>query len=123
MASILEVNNLQTGFEKAEGTLKVVRGIDFDVEEGEILGIVGESGSGKSVTALSIMRLLHDTPGKILDGEVKYKGTDLLRLTEKEIDRKSTRLNSSHVSISYAVFCLKKKTKKKSENRTGKRYE
>lgn len=85
MTSILEVNNLQTGFEKAEGTLKVVRGIDFDVEEGEILGIVGESGSGKSVTALSIMRLLHDTPGKILDGEVKYKGTDLLRLTEKEM--------------------------------------
>ncbi|MFC3419969.1 ABC transporter ATP-binding protein [Salinicoccus hispanicus] len=85
MAKLLEVNNLQTGFKNSNDTLKVVRGIDFHLEEGEILGIVGESGSGKSVTALSIMRLLHDTPGEILSGEVNYKGTDLTKLTEKQM--------------------------------------
>src|SRR3989442_4525907 len=64
------------------------------------------SGCGKSVTALSIMRLIPDPPGKIVEGQVLLDGVDL-------VDRKSTRLNSSHVRISYAVFCLKKKKKYK----------
>src|SRR5690349_23141990 len=82
--------------------------------------IVGESGSGKSVTNLSIMRLIQDPPGRIVGGRILFNGEDLMEVTDEQmrkirgkriamIDRKSTRLNSSHVEISYAVFCLKKK--------------
>lgn len=60
---------------------KAVDGVSFDIFEGEVLGIVGESGSGKSVTAYSIARLVPDPPGKIVAGEVIYKGTDLLKIS------------------------------------------
>jgi oligopeptide transport system ATP-binding protein len=64
---ILEVKNLHTSFFTHMGEVQAVRGISFDVEKGDILGIVGESGSGKSVTSLSIMGLV-DQPGKITEG-------------------------------------------------------
>jgi oligopeptide/dipeptide ABC transporter ATP-binding protein len=64
---------------------KAVDGVDFDIQAGEVLGLVGESGSGKSVTALSILRLIPDPPGKIVGGSILYKGRDLLKLSWKEV--------------------------------------
>lgn len=64
---------------------KAVDGVTFDIYEGEVLGIVGESGSGKSVTANSITRLIPDPPGKIVGGEIIYKGVDLLKLSFEEM--------------------------------------
>ncbi|GKV69331.1 dipeptide/oligopeptide/nickel ABC transporter ATP-binding protein [Sporosarcina sp. NCCP-2716] len=82
---VLQVRNLQTHFTSDSGTVKAVDGVSFEVGKGETLGIVGESGSGKSVTSLSIMRLLKDTPGKIAGGEILYEGTDLTTLSEREM--------------------------------------
>ncbi len=81
---ILEVKNLKTYFYTEDGVVKAVDGVSFSLYEGETLGIVGESGSGKSVTSLSIMRLL-DEKGRIVDGEVIFKGRNLLDLPESEI--------------------------------------
>lgn len=81
---ILEVKNLSTYFFMDSGTVKAVDGIDFDLTEGSTLGIVGESGSGKSVTSLSIMGLLMDTTGKVVNGEILFDGKDLLKLSPAE---------------------------------------
>jgi oligopeptide/dipeptide ABC transporter ATP-binding protein len=70
---------------KGKVPAKAVDGVSFDIFEGEVLGIVGESGSGKSVTAYSITRLIPDPPGKIVGGEVIYKGKDLLKLSFDEM--------------------------------------
>ena len=75
---ILEVNNLKTHFFVEEGTVKAVDGVSFEIYEGETLGLVGESGSGKSVTSMSVMRLIPEPPGKIVEGEIKFKGEDLV---------------------------------------------
>lgn len=83
--TILKVNDLQTHFKSDSGTVRAVDGVSFEVVEGETLGVVGESGSGKSVTSLSIMKLLKDTPGKIAGGEILYKGKDLTHLSESEM--------------------------------------
>jgi oligopeptide/dipeptide ABC transporter ATP-binding protein len=80
-SSLLQLRNLRTHFTTDAGTAKAVDGLDMDIFEGEVLGLVGESGSGKSVTALSILRLIPDPPGKIVGGEILYKGQDLLRLS------------------------------------------
>jgi oligopeptide/dipeptide ABC transporter ATP-binding protein len=64
---------------------KAVDGVSFDVFPGEVVGLVGESGSGKSVTALSILRLIPDPPGKIVGGSIIYKGKDLLKLSWDEM--------------------------------------
>ncbi|WEG19219.1 ABC transporter ATP-binding protein (plasmid) [Alkalihalophilus pseudofirmus] len=85
MATLLEVKNLKTGFRKEEQIQTIISGIDFSINKGEIVGLVGESGSGKSVTSLSIMRLLHDTPGEIMSGKVMYKGVDLLTQSESKM--------------------------------------
>ncbi len=82
---LLEVNNLQTHFKSDAGVVKAVDGVSFAVSKGETLGIVGESGSGKSVTSLSIMRLLKDTPGQIAGGEILYDGQDLLKVSESQM--------------------------------------
>ncbi len=82
---LLEVKNLQTHFRTPEGVSKAVDGVSFDIRPGEVLGLVGESGSGKSVSSLSIMRLVQDPPGKIVGGEIFFKGRDLLKLPEKEM--------------------------------------
>jgi peptide/nickel transport system ATP-binding protein len=66
---------------------KAVDDVSFDIYEGEVLGIVGESGAGKSVTAYSITRLIPDPPGKIVSGEIIYKGIDLLKLTYEEMKK------------------------------------
>ena len=73
MGKILEVKNLHTSFFTHLGEVQAVRGSDFAMDEGDILGIVGESGSGKSVTALSVIGLI-DEPGRIKSGEIIFEG-------------------------------------------------
>jgi oligopeptide transport system ATP-binding protein len=82
---LLEVRNLTTTFRTERGPLAAVDDVSFDVEAGETLAIVGESGSGKSVTALSILRLIPDPPGRITAGSVTFEGRDLLGLSDVEI--------------------------------------
>jgi len=82
---LVEVKGLKTYFDTEAGVAKAVDGVDFDVFEEEILGIVGESGSGKSVTALSITRLIPSPPGRIVGGEILFKGRDLLKLTYDQL--------------------------------------
>ncbi|MFD2629120.1 ABC transporter ATP-binding protein [Oceanobacillus kapialis] len=83
--SLLEVRNLHTHFFTKTGVVKAVDGVNFSVNPGETLGIVGESGSGKSITALSILGLIPSPPGKIVDGNVLFKGDDLLKKSPKEM--------------------------------------
>jgi peptide/nickel transport system ATP-binding protein len=84
-ATVLDVKNLQTVFFTNSGLFKAVDDVSFSVRRGETLAIVGESGCGKSVTALSIMRLVPDPPGRIVGGTVTLEGTDLLSLDEAEM--------------------------------------
>jgi oligopeptide/dipeptide ABC transporter ATP-binding protein len=84
-ASVLEVKGLQTVFFTASGLFRAVDDVSFQVKRGETLAIVGESGCGKSVSALSIMRLVPDPPGRIVGGEVLLEGTDLLALDEAKM--------------------------------------
>jgi len=84
---LLEVKGLKTYFKVEEGQVPAVDGVDFSLNKKETLSIVGESGSGKSVTALSILRLISTPPGKIVAGEIIYNGKDLLKLTEKEMQK------------------------------------
>jgi len=85
--SLLEVNDLRTYFYTDAGVVRALDGVAFEVDAGEALGVVGESGSGKSVTALSLMRLIPDPPGRIVSGSILFKGTDLLRMRSDEIRR------------------------------------
>ncbi len=85
MAALLEVKDLKTYFFTQEGVVKAVDGVSYSVNEGEALGVVGESGCGKSVSALSIMRLIPNPPGRIVGGEIIFEGQDLLQLDEKEM--------------------------------------
>ena len=82
---ILEVKNLKTSFFTDEGEMKAVDDVSFNVYKGKTLGIVGESGCGKSVTSLSIMRLIPNPPGRIVGGEILYKGRDLLTYSPSEM--------------------------------------
>src|ERR1700676_3338487 len=82
--ALLEVRNLQTHFRAPEGINRAVDGVSFHVGEGETLAIVGESGCGKSVTAMSLMRLIPEPPGKIA-GSVRFQHRDLLHLSEHEM--------------------------------------
>lgn len=82
---LLEISNLKTYFFSDNGHVPAVNGVDLYINKGETLGVVGESGCGKSVTSLSIMRLLTDTPGKVVDGSILFEGRDLLSFSENEI--------------------------------------
>lgn len=82
---ILQVNNLRTSFNTNQGKVTAVDGISFYLNSSETLGIVGESGCGKSVTSLTIMRLIPQPPGVIDSGEIFFKGTDLLKISEKDM--------------------------------------
>ncbi len=84
-APLLQVRDLKTWFHTEAGVARAVDGVSFDIFPGEVLGLVGESGSGKSVTALSILRLIPDPPGRIVSGSVQFRGRDLLRLSWEEI--------------------------------------
>lgn len=76
---LLQVKDLKTYFYTDDGIVKAVDGIDFTIKKGETLGMVGESGCGKSVSALSILQLVQDPPGEIINGEIWFKGEDLLK--------------------------------------------
>lgn len=84
---LLELRDLRTRFHIAEGTVYAVNGVSFDLHEGETLALVGESGCGKSVTMLSIMGLIPTPPGEIASGEARYRGRDLLKLSEPELEQ------------------------------------
>ena len=84
LLALLEVENLQTHFRTPDGINRAVDGVSFVVNEGETLAIVGESGCGKSVTAMSILRLIPEPPGKIA-GSIKFMGKDLLQMSDKEM--------------------------------------
>jgi len=83
---LLEIANLQTHFFTAAGVVRAVDGVSYQVRAGETLGVVGESGCGKSVTALSVLRLVADPPGRIVGGEVRFDGVNLLALSEPEME-------------------------------------
>ncbi|OFV90587.1 MAG: peptide ABC transporter ATP-binding protein [Acidobacteria bacterium RIFCSPLOWO2_02_FULL_61_28] len=82
---LLEVRNLKTYFHTEAGTAKAVDAVDFTIFQDEVVGLVGESGSGKTVTALSILRLIPDPPGKIVEGSVLFQGQDLLKISWEQI--------------------------------------
>ena len=80
--TVLEIENLQTHFFTAAGIVRAVDGVSYSVAAGETLGVVGESGCGKSVTALSVLRLVADPPGRIVGGAIRFAGRNLLDLSE-----------------------------------------
>ena len=82
--TVLSVKNLHVHYVTSELTAKAVNGIDFEVKEGEALGLVGETGAGKTTTALSIMQLIPDPPGIIVDGEIYFEGKNVIFNTDKE---------------------------------------
>ncbi|MSU02664.1 ABC transporter ATP-binding protein [Tissierella pigra] len=81
---LLNIKDLKVSFFNNSGEVKVIRGVSFDLQKGEVLGVVGESGSGKSVTSMSIIKLLKGT-GQITNGEIIYKGEDIVKKSEKEM--------------------------------------
>jgi oligopeptide transport system ATP-binding protein len=81
---LLEVDDLHMHFFTPDGVVKAVDGVTFSLESGKTLAIVGESGSGKSVTALSIMRLIQEPPGKVVSGDIRFKGQSILALSARE---------------------------------------
>ncbi len=85
MAPLLEIDDLCVHFVTRDGVVKAVDGVSFTLEAGETLGVVGESGSGKSVTALSIMRLVPEPPGKVVGGDIRFRGESILAMTEKQL--------------------------------------
>jgi oligopeptide transport system ATP-binding protein len=83
--ALLEVTNLKTHFTTRDGVVRAVDGVSFDLEEGKTLAIVGESGSGKSVTALSLMRLIPEPPGKIVEGRIMLGGDSVLEMSDSTV--------------------------------------
>jgi len=85
METLLRIENLKTQFTTRDGVVKAVDGVSFTLNRGETLGVVGESGSGKSVTAMSIMRLIQGPQGKIVEGDMEFKGQDILAMDEASV--------------------------------------
>ncbi len=82
---LLKIEDLHTQFFTQEGVVNAVNGVNYEVMPGEILGLVGESGCGKTVSALSILRLIPNPPGKITSGKILFDGDDILKMNEEEI--------------------------------------
>lgn len=93
--TLLTIKNLAVCYDTDFERVEAVNGIDLSIEQGSTLGLVGETGAGKTTTALSIMGLIPDPPGKILTGEILYKGENLLKKTEKEMRR----IRGGHISM------------------------
>jgi oligopeptide transport system ATP-binding protein len=87
MEVLLDVRSLRTQFHTSAGVIRAVDGVSWDVRKGETVALVGESGCGKSVSALSVMRLVSAPAGRIVDGEIIFKGRNLLSLSEEEMRR------------------------------------
>ena len=84
--NLLEIKDLSIHYVTKEGTFKSVNHVNLELEEGETIGLVGETGAGKTTTALGILRLLQSPPAKIVSGEILFKGTDLLKVSEDRHD-------------------------------------
>ena len=84
---LLDIRGLRTQFFTDDGLARAVDGVSYSLEKSETVGVVGESGCGKSVTALSVLRLIPDPPGKIVDGEIIFEGTNLLELPPADMRR------------------------------------
>src|SRR6266550_9415483 len=84
---LLEVKGLNVAFDTERGQIRPVRDVSLSIFPGQTVAVVGESGCGKSVTALSVLRLIPQPPGRILSGSVMFEGRDLLGLSEKEMRR------------------------------------
>jgi len=85
VTALVQIKNLATQFFTESGVVKAVDGVSYDIQAGETVALVGESGCGKSVTALSLMRLIPNPPGKIVSGEVLFQGEDLLKMSEQDM--------------------------------------
>ncbi len=85
--TILEIKDLCVEFQTVEGTVHAVDHLNYTLHKGEKLGIVGESGSGKSVSSLAMMQLIPNPPGRITGGEIRYQGRDLVKTSEKEMQK------------------------------------
>src|SRR4030043_2282755 len=85
MKPLLEVHNLTTNFHTQDGIVKAVDGVSYNVNRGETIALVGESGCGKTVSALSILRIIAEPPGKIVSGEILFDGKDLLALPKDQM--------------------------------------
>ena len=83
--ALLQVKDLKTNFYTEEGVVQAVAGVSYDIQPGEIVGLVGESGCGKTVSALSILRLIPNPPGKIVGGEIIFEGDDIIKMDEEEV--------------------------------------
>jgi len=94
--NLLTIRNLHTYFYTEDGVVKALNGVNLEIKRGEVLGLVGESGSGKSVTALSILRLIQDPPGKIIQGEIWFDGDNLL---EYPIERMCTEVRGGKIAM------------------------
>ena len=81
--TILEIKDLSIHFYTEDGDVSAVNGVDIALERGDTLGLVGETGAGKTTTALGILRLIPNPPGKIISGEVLYNGENLLEKSDK----------------------------------------
>ncbi len=92
---LIQVNDLHTNFYTDEGVVKAVDGVDLSVRKGETLGLVGESGCGKRVTALSIMRLIQQPPGRIEKGQILFENQDLLGMSEEQMRQ----IRGNHISM------------------------
>ncbi|WP_079508087.1 ABC transporter ATP-binding protein [Mesobacillus jeotgali] len=87
MTALLELKNLKTYFKRKKTVIPAVDGVDLVINKGETVALVGESGSGKSITSLSIMRLIPNPPGEIVDGQIHFNGQDLAKASEEEMCR------------------------------------
>jgi oligopeptide/dipeptide ABC transporter ATP-binding protein len=85
-AAVLEIDDLRTHFFSQAGVIRAVDGVSYAVHPGETLGVVGESGCGKTVTALSVLRLVANPPGRIVGGKIRFGGANLLDLSESEME-------------------------------------
>jgi oligopeptide/dipeptide ABC transporter ATP-binding protein len=85
MEPVLELDDLRTYFFTRDGVVRAVDGVSYSLAKGETLGVVGESGCGKSVAALSILRLIQSPPGRIVHGEIRFEGRNLLELADAEM--------------------------------------
>src|SRR5919204_482530 len=81
---LLEVDDLRVEFRTRDGVAKVINGVTYHLDAGETLAVLGESGSGKSVTAQTIMGILDSPPGRVVSGQILFRGQDLLALPERE---------------------------------------
>src|SRR4029450_39591 len=94
--TLLTIRNLHTYFYTEDGVVKALNGVNLEIKHGEVVGLVGESGSGKSVTALSILRLIQDPPGKIMQGEIWFDGDNLL---EYPVERMCTEVRGGKIAM------------------------